>query len=1176
MVLIASQCLAYLAMPVEAAEQLVDGPPSRSLALPPTDSEVVLPGIGPEDLRGLPRSGRGLAGIGVSRAFPSDSVARSLDPDGPTWTFSAAGPVWRLRVRSRHAVGLRVHFKEFSIGEGRLWVHSDAGRAFGPYSGSGPFGDGDFWSPIISGDFLVIEYWPSTQPTPNMAPPFRIAEIGHLWDVVSASTGPGSFPEERSVQSAGGSIAPMASSIVPRRPRWASATAPPQVGRRNLSALPTGFWLPATKGPTVFVGGYSYKFEVFDSDESIDVSLLPSHTSSRVSLYMRFGRDIVVVDGEVLADHHIEAGRNGLLTVSRRSAPPLQTGTYFVALASETKAPEDVGSISVSPARATESCYTDAACHETEWGLLTAGVALVEFAGDDGNHYRCSGSLLNDRSGSKTPYFLTAAHCIASSHSARSVVAKWFFQNAACGAAHTNNRDHRYAETHGAELLASETGSVRGNGGIDAYGDGDISLLRLAGQVPQGVTYLGWNPQADAIGYGTNVVGVHHAESLHKQIAFGKIQLQYPHMIDVRWGHGLTLGGASGSPVMNEEGQVLGVLSGGRDDSEGCFDSGSPAVYSSFRSFFPSIERFLEGHPSPTAPPTEEIERVLESDVPDRFSLDLGTAGRLQNGSGSYRVWVPSDATSLEIALQSDDSEVDIDLYVRHGSDMLAPEDAHWSAESHSGNERIVIGSGSQPALQPGLYYIALLRFDDRSSAAATGTITASIGRGPPAASTAVVGGRLQLGVPSRFSLDRTSTGILQNGSRAFVVNVPSDTVRLILTLHSTTPGEDVDMYVRHGAPPDQLSDAHWFSAGYAGDEELTIGVNSNPPLVAGDYYISLLRFGAVAPTSEGTLEASAIGGGGPVPGMEFIPVSPGEFVMGQPDAPSYSDEKPLTRVRISKAFEIGKHEVTQMQWESVMGDNPSSSSAESCGENCPVDNVSWTRVQEFIAKLNSLDSEYTYRFPTEAEWEYAARAGTIGDQYGPLESIAWTDYRTHVVGLKQPNRFGLHDTLGNVDEWVQDWFGNYPGGKVTDPRGPQSGAYRVARGGNFCSLGPEYCRVSDRINFKSPDSGVPQLGFRLARRSGKTSEPPAPTPTEPTATRCTVGLNLKPGQFCTTTFSAAEGRFELFKGGRACVSTRFGSSCVTYSGSTSATLIFSDLTVVRNSDGTWTITKVP
>ena len=1176
MILIASQFLAYLTMPVEAAEQLVDGPPSRSLALPPTDSEIVLPGIGPEDLRGLPRSGRGPAGIGVSRAFPSDSVAQSLEPEGPAWTFSAAGPVWRLRVGSRHAVGLRIHFKDFSIGEGRLWIHRDAGRAYGPYSGAGPFGDGDFWSPIISGDFLVIEYWPSHQPNHDMALPFRIAEIGHLWDVVSALPGPRSFLERRSVQRAGGSIAPMARSIVPPRPMWTSATAPPQVGRGDLSALPTGFSLPATDGPTVFVGGYSYKFEVSDSDKGIDVSLLPSHTSSPVSLHMRFGRDVEVVNGEILADHHIEAGPNSLLSVSRGTAPPLRTGTYFVALASATKGSEAVGSISVNPARNVESCYTDAACHEADWGLLTAGVALVEFAGDDGNHYRCSGSLLNDRAGSNTPYFLTAAHCIASSRSARSVVAKWFFQNAACGAAHTNNRDHRYAETHGAELLVSETGSLLGGGGIDAYGDGDISLLRLAEPAPQGATYLGWNPGADAIGYGTNVVGVHHAESLHKQIAFGKIQFQYPHMIGVQWGHGLTLGGASGSPAMNEEGHVLGVLSGGRDDSEGCFDSGSPAIYSSLRSFFPSIERFLEGHPSPTEPPAEEAERVLESDVPDRFSLHLGTAGQLQNGSDSYRVWVPPDATSVEIALQSDDPEIDIDLYVRYGSDMLAPGDADWSAESHSGNERIVISAGSQPALQPGLYYIALLRFDDRRSAAATGTITASLGRDPPAASTEVVGGRLQLGVPSRFRLDRTSTGILQSENRAFVVNVPSDTVRLILTLRSTTPGEDVDMYVRHGAPPDQLSDAHWFSAGYSGDEELTIGVNSNPPLVAGDYYISLLRFGAVGPTAEGTLEASAIGGGGPVPGMEFVPVSPGEFVMGQPDAPSYSDEKPLTRVRITKAFEIGKHEVTQMQWESVMGDNPSSFSAESCGENCPVDNVSWTRVQEFIAQINSLDSVYTYRLPTEAEWEYAARAGTTGDQYGPLESIAWTDNRTHVVGLKQPNRFGLHDTLGNVDEWVQDWFGNYPGGKVTDPQGPQSGAYRVARGGDLCSLGPEYCRVSDRINFKRPDDGAPQLGFRLARHSGKISEAPAPTPTEPTATSCTVGLILKPGEFCTATFSVAEGRFELFEGGRACVLTRFGSSCVTYSGSSSATLIFSDFAAIRNSDGTWTITKAP
>ena len=124
------------------------------------------------------------------------------------------------------------------------------------------------------------------------------------------------------------------------------------------------------------------------------------------------------------------------------------------------------------------------------------------------------------------------------------------------------------------------------------------------------------------------------------------------------------------------------------------------------------------------------------------------------------------------------------------------------------------------------------------------------------------------------------------------------------------------------------------------------------------------------------------------------------------------------------------------------MGSNPSF--FDECGD-CPVERVSWDDVQEFIGRLNALEGEVRYRLPTEAEWEYAARAGTSGDRYGgDLDAIAWyrenSEGRTHPVGQKAPNAFGLHDMLGNVFEWVQDWYGAYPGGSVTDPRGPGPG----------------------------------------------------------------------------------------------------------------------------------------
>ena len=124
------------------------------------------------------------------------------------------------------------------------------------------------------------------------------------------------------------------------------------------------------------------------------------------------------------------------------------------------------------------------------------------------------------------------------------------------------------------------------------------------------------------------------------------------------------------------------------------------------------------------------------------------------------------------------------------------------------------------------------------------------------------------------------------------------------------------------------------------------------------------------------------------------------------------------------------------------------------------------------------------YRLPTEAEWEYAARAGTTGDRYGNLDAIAWfgdnSGGRTQPVGGRAPNAWGLYDMLGNVYEWVEDWYDDYPGGVVTDPRGPGSGAFRVERGGCwFYSAGD--CRASFRGAF-SPGIGISSLGFRLLR----------------------------------------------------------------------------------------------
>jgi len=216
--------------------------------------------------------------------------------------------------------------------------------------------------------------------------------------------------------------------------------------------------------------------------------------------------------------------------------------------------------------------------------------------------------------------------------------------------------------------------------------------------------------------------------------------------------------------------------------------------------------------------------------------------------------------------------------------------------------------------------------------------------------------------------------------------------------------------------------------------------------------------------------------------GMTFVRIPAGSFMMGNPSSESgrYFEETPH-RVTLTKPFYMQTTEVTQGQWKAVMGSNPSHFS--DCGDNCPVEQVSWNDCQEFLRKLNQREGNGTYRLPTEAEWEYACRAGTTGPYYTDLDRAGWYDgnsgNRTHPVAQKTPNAWGLYDMHGNVWEWCQDWHEDYPGGSVTNPEGPSSGAYRVIRGGSWHSIARS-CRSAFR-SFLTPDLRGSYFGFRVA-----------------------------------------------------------------------------------------------
>jgi len=215
--------------------------------------------------------------------------------------------------------------------------------------------------------------------------------------------------------------------------------------------------------------------------------------------------------------------------------------------------------------------------------------------------------------------------------------------------------------------------------------------------------------------------------------------------------------------------------------------------------------------------------------------------------------------------------------------------------------------------------------------------------------------------------------------------------------------------------------------------------------------------------------------------GIEMLYIPPGSFDMGSSNGDA--DDKPVHRVTIGQGFFIGKYEVTQGQWQAVMGANPSYFKGD---DNLPVEQISWDDAQEFVNKLNEMNDGHKYRMPTEAEWEYACRAGTTGDYYAQdVDDIGWysdnSGKKTHRVGSKQANAFGLYDMSGNVWEWCRDWHVTTYKGAPTDGSARLSGGeqkYRVLRGGSWGNLAANL-RSALRNN-GTPGLRNNNIGFRL------------------------------------------------------------------------------------------------
>lgn len=219
-----------------------------------------------------------------------------------------------------------------------------------------------------------------------------------------------------------------------------------------------------------------------------------------------------------------------------------------------------------------------------------------------------------------------------------------------------------------------------------------------------------------------------------------------------------------------------------------------------------------------------------------------------------------------------------------------------------------------------------------------------------------------------------------------------------------------------------------------------------------------------------------------------MVPIPAGSVPLTNMRAPAETRDQQVTQVTLSK-FWLGKTEVTQSQYEMLMGENP----AYFRGSNLPMDQVSWEDAMAFCHKLTAqeraagrLPAGFAYILPTEAQWEYACRAGTTGDFAGDVAAMAWfdknSDATSHPVGTKQPNGWGLHDMHGNIREWCLEWDGDYPGGSVTDYAGPATGTRRVTRGG--CWEKPSADSSSSNRGRCAPGGRIDLLGFRIALSS--------------------------------------------------------------------------------------------
>ena len=480
---------------------------------------------------------------------------------------------------------------------------------------------------------------------------------------------------------------------------------PPKISGGALTpGQPADFRLGPVDTPTLFHGDNSFRLEAPENASRITFTLESVDPDVDLALLVRYGED-TVQDGRVVFDHGSRNPEgNERIGITRRSDPPLRAGTYFVSVLVFDTGVVAEGTLTATVETDAADCHLDATCYP-EWSSSATGVARISFETGAGSSF-CSGTLLNNSRQDLTPYFLTAAHCVGTEEEARSVIAFWHYQTQTCNGELPDFQS--VPRTEGARLLSTT--------GFRELRDpeGDMTLLRLEGDLPDGVMFQGWDASPQP--FGTQVTGIHHPGSddwgFFKRISFGQI-IPDPEVSEDTYaivsypgGQGYTEGGSSGSALFNSTGTVVGALSGGGSVEDACSTDSTLDIYTHFSVFYPHIRPFIDSTlPEITGGP-------IPPGQPAGFRLGPVDAPMLFSGDSSFQVEVPEGAARVTFTLESVNPDVNVDLHVRYGEDNAIQGGsvvADYSSTGPTGNEQIVVTRQSDPPLRAGTYYVSLM-----------------------------------------------------------------------------------------------------------------------------------------------------------------------------------------------------------------------------------------------------------------------------------------------------------------------------------------------------------------------------------------------------------------------------------------------------------------------------------